>query len=117
MFKKDLNSFSLDFEKSYEQIDLTSDLKISKNLFSSFMKLSGIDEKKYSYFKVDSLSRPLNRFFSKESQYFLAKWLLAIFFSVYISPNIGRLFIRLISKINPIKKMKLEQILLIVFWI
>jgi len=32
-----LNSFSLDFEKSYEQIDLTSDLKISKNLFSSFM--------------------------------------------------------------------------------
>ena len=37
LFKKDLNSFSLAFEKSYEQIDLTSDLKISKNLFSSFM--------------------------------------------------------------------------------
>jgi len=37
MFKKDLNSFSLAFEKSYEQIDLTSDLKISKNLFLSFM--------------------------------------------------------------------------------
>ena len=35
--KKDLNSFSLDFEKSYEQIDLTSELKISKNLFLSFM--------------------------------------------------------------------------------
>ena len=37
LFKKDLNSFSLAFEKSYEQIDLTSDLKISKNLFSSFI--------------------------------------------------------------------------------
>jgi len=64
--KKDLNSFSLDFEISYEQIDLRSDLKISKNLFSSFMELSGIDEKKYSYFKVDSLSSEITKILSLE---------------------------------------------------
>ena len=58
---------------------------------------------------VDSLSRPVKRFFPKESQYFSASWLLVISSCGYVIANIGNVFKKIKFITKPSKKNEISE--------